>query len=208
MKDYVQYTPALFASIIERLRNGESLNSICSAENMPTRAAFYYWLQDHPELLKAYKKAVWARSFVFRDEIEQFSDPSKVETVIESADGKVSTHSANVALHDNACKWRKYLMGLHAPDVFGDDQALKFNFDANAKPEDQISHIMAQVASGDISLKHAQVLCDLLYKRIDLLKLPELIATIKRIEDQLDGKGGSTVKFSGTEGDSDSDERV
>ncbi len=51
------YTPELAEKILTRLADGESLNSICKSEGIPSRVTVYSWLLKNDDFLNKYRAA-------------------------------------------------------------------------------------------------------------------------------------------------------
>lgn len=51
------YTDAVFNDICEKLADGKSLKSICEADDKPSKATFYNWINNSKELLDKYARA-------------------------------------------------------------------------------------------------------------------------------------------------------
>ena len=52
-----KYTPELAEGILERLSSGESLTSICAAEEMPKRTTVVKWQGQHDTFATLYARA-------------------------------------------------------------------------------------------------------------------------------------------------------
>jgi len=45
-KNAVNYSEEIACEIFDRLASGETLNSICASDHMPSRIAIFYWVRD------------------------------------------------------------------------------------------------------------------------------------------------------------------
>ncbi len=71
-----KYTPTLAESICERLSSGESLTSICAAEEMPKRTTVVGWQDQHDGFSTAYARARIAYADAIFDEAIEIADDS------------------------------------------------------------------------------------------------------------------------------------
>lgn len=69
-----EYSTAMADLICERLMDGESLRSICAAENMPSKSTVCRWLAAHDEFRDQYARAREAQSDTLFDEILDIAD--------------------------------------------------------------------------------------------------------------------------------------
>jgi hypothetical protein len=74
------YSPELAAKICERLADGESLKSICTADDMPSKASVYVWLTKHSEFLDMYTRAREDQADTLADEIIDIADDASRDT--------------------------------------------------------------------------------------------------------------------------------
>lgn len=98
-----EFTQEIADRICERLSEGESLRSICEADNMPNKATVFRWLAIHKTFSDQYARARETQADVIADEIlhiaDTTSDPVKARVQIDS---------------------RKWLAGKMLPKVYGD----------------------------------------------------------------------------------------
>ncbi len=71
-----KYTAALAESILERLSSGESLTSICAAEEMPKRTTVVGWQGQHDGFATLYARARIAYADAIFDEAMEIADDS------------------------------------------------------------------------------------------------------------------------------------
>ncbi len=107
---------AIMPAIFERLRNGESLRSVCRDEAMPHIATVELWFQDDADLFAQYTRAREARGDYYADKAISVVDevPPMVGDTnhqagdSKSADGNTRMDSAFVAwkrLQSDLYKW-------------------------------------------------------------------------------------------------------
>lgn len=68
------YSLELVSRICSRIADGESLKSICLAEDMPTKSSVYLWLAAHKEFSDMYTRAKEDCADTLADEILEISD--------------------------------------------------------------------------------------------------------------------------------------
>ena len=76
------YSDELAAKICERLADGESLKSICSAEDMPSKSSVYLWLTNKPGFLDMYTRAREDQADTLADEIIDIADDASRDTIL------------------------------------------------------------------------------------------------------------------------------
>lgn len=172
IKPDVPYSDELAKSICKAIECGSNLYALSCLDEYPSRAAMYYWLDDKPEFAAMYARAKERRRRVYRDKIETQADLANIETVIESLDGKRSTHSAQVAAVDLSCKWLKWAASLDDPSL-RDELPLTITL-TTTTAADQLSEILSLAASGTITLTQADKLMILIQKKVEMTELKEL----------------------------------
>lgn len=68
------YSEDMAATILERLADGESLRTICTAEDMPHRSTVFRWLSQHPEFRDQYAHAREEQADALFDELLEIAD--------------------------------------------------------------------------------------------------------------------------------------
>ena len=117
------YTPEKAADICAKLVMGESLRSICSAEDMPAIATVYLWLGKHPEFMEQYTRAREDQADTLADEIIDIADDSSKDTILkENQDG--STYEVQNTEWINRSRLRvdarKWVAAKLKPKRYGD----------------------------------------------------------------------------------------
>ncbi len=97
----------ILASVIERLEGGESLNKICSDDDMPNRATVMKWLKERPDLAEqyAYAREEGAENLV--DRVQSITD--------EVLSGAITPEQGRVVIH--SLQW---LIMKMKPQKYGD----------------------------------------------------------------------------------------
>ena len=135
------FSQAIADAICERLAGGESLKSICVAEDMPHRATVFRWLGTHDSFRDMYARAREAQADALFDEILDIAntpitgEKTKVDkdgNVIEMTKADMIEHRR---LQIDACKW---IAAKLRPKVYGDkldvDVTGALDFVVSAKP--------------------------------------------------------------------------
>ena len=115
------YTPEIAAEICHRLAQGNSLRSICRADDMPSERAVFNWLQKHDEFVQQYARAREAQADTLADEILDISNTPilGVKTKI-GKDGVETTEGDMIEHRRLQVDARKWLAGKLAPKKYGD----------------------------------------------------------------------------------------
>ncbi|WP_348644850.1 terminase small subunit protein [Rhizobium sp. SG741] len=136
-----EFTKEIADGICERLAGGESLKSICLAEDMPHRATVFRWLGAHDSFRDMYARAREAQADALFDEILDIANtPITGEKTKVDKDGNViEMTKADMIEHRRLqIDARKWMAGKLRPKVYGDkldiDLNSKVNFVINAKP--------------------------------------------------------------------------
>jgi hypothetical protein len=111
------YDPVVAQEILDRIMDGELLTNICTKEGMPTRKAFYGWMEGRDDLKGDYARARLAWADFWAERAIQISlDP---ERSIE-ADGKLFVDHAVIGWAKLVTDNIKWLVGKYAPRTYGD----------------------------------------------------------------------------------------
>ena len=98
------YSPEIAARICDLLASGESLRSICAADDMPAQSSVFLWLQKHSEFSEQYARAREAQMELWAGQIVEIADETNDD--VQRARLRVDT--------------RKWLMSKLAPKKYGD----------------------------------------------------------------------------------------
>ncbi|MHC2462104.1 terminase small subunit-like protein [Bradyrhizobium embrapense] len=113
------YSLELAALICDRMAEGESLRTICKAEDMPARSTVFLWLAAHKEFSDLYARATDARAHLLAEEILEISDDGRNDTYKDD-DGHVITDHDVIARSRLRVDSRKWLAARLAPRKYGD----------------------------------------------------------------------------------------
>lgn len=136
-----EYSDIIFDTICDRLADGKSLKSICEAEEMPSKATFYNWINNSKDLLDKYTRAKDDASDALADDIQDISD--------KVLNGEYEANNARVAI--DAKKW---IASKLKPKKYGD----KLDMTSNGK--DIVAPILSGISKenplDDISVDNKQ----------------------------------------------------
>ncbi|MBR1206601.1 MULTISPECIES: terminase small subunit protein [unclassified Bradyrhizobium] len=113
------YSLELAAVICDRMAEGESLRTICKAEDMPARSTVFLWLAAHKEFSDLYARATDARAHLLAEEILEISDDGRNDTYKDD-DGNEMTNHDVIARSRLRVDSRKWLAARLAPRKYGD----------------------------------------------------------------------------------------
>jgi hypothetical protein len=123
------YTPALAATICERLASGESLRSICTSPGMPSWFIVHRWLLDgkHLDFYQQYVHAREVQADFYAEEIVQIADTPMVGVKTKTDEnGNVETTEGDMIDHRRLrVDARKWTAARLAPKKYGDRSALE-----------------------------------------------------------------------------------
>lgn len=109
----------LLELILDRVANGESLSSICDAEDMPTRKTFFQWVKENPGIQAQYEFAIQMRADKLAEDILAIADDGTGDTYTD-ADGNERTNHDVVARSRLRVDARKWLASKMAPKKYGE----------------------------------------------------------------------------------------
>lgn len=117
------YTEKLAAEILERLINGECLESICKDKHTPVVSTVFEWRKKNPSFSKAYSRARKLQAEVFSDQIKLMVDKVVVQAEqcdeTQGAASKIKSLVEAVKLRAGMYQW---LAGKYNRKKFGDHQ--------------------------------------------------------------------------------------
>ena len=125
-----RFTPELWATVLERVSNGESLRQVCRTEGFPPEATIRNWIRSDQELSSQYAQA---RAL----QIESWAD--EVRDVAYREDLEPNDKRVRV----DALKW---LLSKLKPERYGLDRLLVMG-----DPSSPIQHLHKQVSLSDLS---------------------------------------------------------
>jgi len=76
-----RYTPEVAASILDRLREGETLVDICRSPGMPSRKSVHTWVATNPEFAAAYELARDQGFDAIANDVMRIADQTEHDTI-------------------------------------------------------------------------------------------------------------------------------
>ncbi len=114
------YTPQLASLICERMARGESLRSICAAEDMPDESTVRLWaVTDRDGFATQYAHAREAQMDALAEDILAIADDSAGDIRVD-ADGHEAPNHELVQRARLRVDTRKWIMSKIAPKRYGD----------------------------------------------------------------------------------------
>jgi hypothetical protein len=132
------YTPELADEIYDRLAEGNSLRSVCLAEDMPDKRTVERWMASDPSFAAKCARA--------REEQAEFHHEAMDEIEADTLSGVLNPQAASVVLANK--RWR---MEKLKPKVYGQKVALDHSGSiktTNELTDDELAHIAAGRRSG------------------------------------------------------------
>jgi hypothetical protein len=133
-----EFSQAVVDAICERLADGESLRSICSGDDMPSRASVFRWLSDETRqaFRDQYAHARDAQADALADEIVDIADDSALDIVKGGKYGDQERVNAEVVARARLrVDARKWVAAKLKPKKYGDKIEAEVNH--NLSPEAQ-----------------------------------------------------------------------
>jgi hypothetical protein len=113
----------IFSIICSRVELGEALRTVLKAENMPSPATFYSWLENDESKVKQYARATELRAeAIFEDMITIADDSSNDEIEIDLGDGVKSSRPNTEFIQRSRLRvdTRKWIVSKLNPKKYGD----------------------------------------------------------------------------------------
>ena len=131
------FTDELFAGILDRIAEGESLRAICRGDGMPAARTVLRWIRANPDLQRAYAFATDVRADLIFDEVLEIADDAAGDWVVrDGAPVLDAEHVRRSALRIEARKWTLARM---APKKYGD------RVDVNHGVQDSLGEFLASL---------------------------------------------------------------
>lgn len=118
------YSQELAATICSKLADGESLKSICSADEMPDKATVYRWIIAHEEFRDLYARAREDQADTLADEIIDIADQSNHDTIVDEH-GNERPDGEWIARSRLRVDARKWVASKLKPKKYGDSMTHK-----------------------------------------------------------------------------------
>ena len=115
------YTDEIAAEICERLAQGNSLRTICKAEDMPSDRSVYRWLEWNDAFRQQYARARETQADTLADEILDISNTTVLGVKTKIGKDGIETTEGDMIEHRRLqVDARKWLAGKLAPKKYGD----------------------------------------------------------------------------------------
>lgn len=128
MGGITKFNQTVADAICERLADGESLRTICTAEDMPARSTVFKWLSEQPKFSDQYARARTAQADAIFDDILEIADDGSNDWMErKNADGEnIGWRENGEALRRSALRVdaRKWMAGKLAPKKYGEKTQL------------------------------------------------------------------------------------
>ena len=139
-----EFSQELFDRICDRIAEGESLRSICQADDMPSKTSVMRWLANDAALSDQYARAREMQADALFEEILEIADDGSAD--MRSAgkgDGSLVFDAEHVQRSRLRVEARKWMAGKLRPKVYGDKLALGGADDLPAiKTEDNAAQLL------------------------------------------------------------------
>lgn len=149
LKPRITRSPELLAIMFDRVSKGESLDTICSTPDMPSRKSFFAWCMEDPESRSGYELALEMKGEFYAEQIVEISDRSSDDWKQDEKGRMVpdTEHIMRSKLRVDARKWvvskllpKKYgdkldiTQTVKNADLSDEELLLKFNLIKSKKP--------------------------------------------------------------------------
>lgn len=117
------YTSDLALRICARLAIGESMRTVCKADDMPSMVTVFAWLRDKPDFLKQYEKAKQEASDALVEEMLDIADDGTndwVERQGKNGDTYEALNGEHVQRSRLRVDTRKWIASKLKPKKYGD----------------------------------------------------------------------------------------
>ncbi len=149
MGKHTVYSVELSDELCNRLADGQSLRTVCLADDMPSKAAVFMWLRLYPEFAQAYSRAVEARSDALVEEILDIADDGTNDWMEQQEGENVGWKMNGEHIQRSRVRidTRKWIAGKMRPKKYGDKLdltgALTLNHASELSDDD-----LARIAAG------------------------------------------------------------
>lgn len=117
------YTQTLADDICEKLATGQSLRSVCRAEDMPCAASVFKWLRTHPDFAEQYTRAKQESADALAEDLLEIADDGTNDWMdVEYGKGNTKRVIDKEAVQRSHIRieTRKWLMSKMKPKKYGD----------------------------------------------------------------------------------------
>lgn len=132
------YSDAMADMICTRIADGESLRSICSADDMPDKSTVFRWLAKHEEFATKYARAREVQADAIFDEMLDIADDGRNDWMEKrNADGEAIGWQENgeaLRRSDLRIKTRQWMASKLQPKKYGDKLDLNHSGKVEVQP--------------------------------------------------------------------------
>jgi len=129
------YSEELAARICEEIAMGDSMRTVCKADDMPAMSSVFKWLREHKEFSEQYARACEERTEAMAEDILDIADDGTNDwTTKKGKDGREYEVVDNDVIQRSRLRvdTRKWLMAKMKPKKYGDK--LDLTSDGKALP--------------------------------------------------------------------------
>ncbi len=123
-KAHHAFSEKLVSEILMRVADGESINYICSATNMPSRSTFFDWVAKDDSVKTRYELAIEIRAEFYAEEIIQIADETTGDSYTDE-NGRVHVDYENIARSKLRIDARKWYASKMNPKKYGDKTVIE-----------------------------------------------------------------------------------
>lgn len=136
-----EYSPELADAICARLAEGESLRSVCRAEEMPSVPTVFSWMRKYPEFLNQYTRAKEESADALSDEMLEIADNARNDWMERHGEDEAGwiVNGEHIQRSRLRIETRKWLASKLKPKKYGDKLAV--GGDAEAPPIQVVSRV-------------------------------------------------------------------
>lgn len=189
-KKNVAYSKEIADYIIDYVAAGGTVRNLCdvkrrtnadaelwSLEKLPYAATVYAWVDENSphyrkDFAKRYMAAERIRSYIWRDQVEDWSNPDNIETEIQGEKGLIP-NSAEVTKYVHCVATRRWLLEKADQRRYGATVAEKFDLKANSN-DNRVNQILDLIATGKITPQTGQTLTNIIKSQSELGEIKEL----------------------------------
>ncbi|MBU1082631.1 MAG: terminase small subunit protein [Spirochaetes bacterium] len=139
------YCEELTLKICERIVQGDSLRTICAADDMPSCASVFLWLSKYPKFSEQYAQAKASQMESMAEDILEIAD-DRSNDIHEDKDGNEKVDWEVVQRSRLKVDTRKWLMSKLAPKKWGEVKTLQHTGADGGSIKSEVIERGAQVA--------------------------------------------------------------
>lgn len=122
-------TPELTDEICGRISGGDSVRTICDAQDMPAKATIFRWLRDHEQFRDQYELACKARCEALGEDLLEIADDGSNDWMVRNDENNPGwvANGEHIQRSRLRVDTRKWILSRLLPKKYGDrlDTTLK-----------------------------------------------------------------------------------